>query len=481
MTTDPARILIIDDDSMIVDFIMRHLQYAGYEATGATRLTEGIARVQAETFDVVLLDVFLPDGNGLEALPDIKAAACAPEVIIITGEGDPDGAELAIRHGAWDYIEKPLSIQKLNLPLTRALEYRQSCDQMAAPRALVQTGIVGGSPEIRACLDDVARAAAGDAPVLITGETGTGKELFARAIHDNSDRREASFVVVDCAALPENLVESVLFGHRKGAFTGADSHRQGLIAQADGGTLFLDEIGELPLPVQKAFLRVLQERRFRPVGESREETSDFRLVSATHRDLEDMGRQKQFREDLLFRLRAMVIDLPSLRQRSGDIADLVHHYNRRLCERASREVKGLSPDFLEKLAEYEWPGNVRELVHTMESALMLAGEDPTLYSRHLPDHLRICMARRAVRNQAANGSPAAPGAAGGLPPTGARPGEILGFKQFRQQTLDQAEQRYLSDLVLAAQKSVETACSLSGIGKSRLYELLKKHDLSLDS
>lgn len=474
MKTAGKHVAIIDDDPMIVDFVVRHLQFSGFRAQGLNRLVDGVRYVENEAVDVVLLDVFLPDGNGLEALPRIKSAGCRPEVIIITGEGDPDGAELAIRHGAWDYIEKPLSIQKLTLPLTRALEYRESRDQAACPRILHRAAIVGSSPEIQECLNGVARAAAGDAPVLIHGETGTGKELFARAIHDNSARRGGNFVVVDCASLPESLVESVLFGHKKGAFTGAEHNRRGLIAKANGGTLFLDEIGELPLSVQKSFLRVIQERRFRPIGEDTEQTSDFRIVAATHQNLEDMRKSGRFRADLLFRIRAMEVDLPPLRQRKGDISDLVYYFNRKRCEQSGREVKGISTDFLEMLEKHDWPGNVRELVHAVESALMIAGDDPALYSRHLPDHLRVRMARRSIQRKPSQKAEIS------VAPVEQSPETVPPFRIFRQQALDEIERSYLGRLIHAAAGSQERACRLSGLAKSRLYELLKKHRLQLD-
>ena len=274
-----ANVLIIDDDRAMCDMLSGRMRDMGHNATYALTLKAGLKQAFSESFDVVFLDVGMPDGNGLEALPKIRETPSSPEVIIITGAGSPDGAELAIKNGAWDYIEKPLSISAMSLPLIRALQYREDTRTLGSPVALDREGIVGNSPPMKACFDLMAQASASDANVLITGETGTGKELFAAAIHKNSPRAEKSFVVVDCATLPETLVESMLFGHEKGAFTGADKAKDGLIKQADGGTLFLDEVGELPLSVQKAFLRVLQERRFRPLGGKREIESDFRLVS----------------------------------------------------------------------------------------------------------------------------------------------------------------------------------------------------------
>jgi len=234
-----------------------------HDATYALTLGDGIKAASSGTFDVVYLDVHLPDGNGLEALPIIRRVSSSPEVVIITGGGDPDGAELAIKSGAWDYMRKPPSMDGLTLQLTRLLQYRKEKSDKKPAIILKREEIIGSSPQLEACLELVAQTANSDLSVLITGETGTGKEIFATAIHKNSHRADKRYVVVDCASLPETLVGSMLFGHKKGAFTGAEKARVGLIKEADGGTLFLDEVGELPLAVQKDFLRVLQVNRLR--------------------------------------------------------------------------------------------------------------------------------------------------------------------------------------------------------------------------
>ena len=306
-----------------------------------------------------MLDVRLPDGSGLEALPKIREVSYSPEVIIITGMGDPDGAELAINCGAWDYIEKPASIKQMTLPLMRTLEFREGKKAKRIPVLLKRENIIGNCPRMMEALEQLAQAASIDANVLITGETGTGKELFARAIHENSNRASGGFVMVDCTALPESLLESILFGHEKGAFTGADKSKDGLIKHADGGTLFLDEIGELPLSTQKAFLRVIQERRFRSIGGKEERRSDFRLIAATNRNLDQMVQKDLFRSDLLFRLRSFIIEVPPLRERVEDIKDLVTYYTNNFCSIYDIETKGFSPDFFDAMAKYNWPGNVR--------------------------------------------------------------------------------------------------------------------------
>jgi len=297
----------------------------------------------------------MPDGSGLEIIPKLKAVRSSPEIIAITGLGDPDEAEIAIQNGAWDYIEKPASFETLKLPIIRALEYRAERRPGNSSTVLKRNGIIGDSRRITSCLEILAQAASSNVNVLITGETGTGKELFAKAIHSNSSRAGRNFVVVDCTALPETLVESVLFGHARGAFTGADRSEEGLIKQADGGTLFLDEIGELPFLIQKRFLRVIQEHRFRPVGGRQETESDFRLVAATNRNLESMVREGRFREDLFHRLRTISIELPPLRELLEDIKKLTVFYMNALCERFGIVPKGASPEFWEVVTAYKWP------------------------------------------------------------------------------------------------------------------------------
>lgn len=465
-----ARILIIDDEELFCGYLSHLVSRMGHEATCTPNLAGGLRAVQGGAFDVVLLDVSLPDGNGLEVLPRIKTAPSCPEVIIITGGGDSDGAELAIRNGAWDYLQKHASPGDLQLTLKRALEHHQEKRLRAPSVALKLGGIVGGSPPMAACYDLLAQAASSEANVLITGPTGSGKELFARAIHRNSARASGNFVVVDCAALPETLVESALFGHEKGAFTSADRAHDGLVRQAHGGTLFLDEVGEMPGKIQKAFLRVLQERRFRPVGSRREIESDFRLVAATNRDLERMVGSGDFRQDLLFRLRSICIDLPPLKDRVQDILEITRFHLNRLGERRGSGLKGISPELLEALQAYDWPGNVRELVHALESALAAAGPVPTLYPLHLPGHIRVALARASVTP-----NPALPERADDLSP----PSPLIPkMQEVREKALAAIEKQYLAALLSHAGGDMEWASRLSGLSKPRLYALLKRYQLT---
>lgn len=464
-----ADILIIDDDHLICDMMSHVVKGMGHDVDYALLLQEGLRKANSGSFDVVFLDVSLPDGNGIDALPEIRQAPSAPEAIIITGMGDPDGAELAIKNGAWDYVQKPFSPKEIILQLSRALQYREEKETSRPPVALKRESIIGQDPRMEACFDLLAQAAGSEANVVITGETGTGKELFARAIHDNSRRAGKKFLVVDCAAMPETLVESMLLGHEKGAFTGADKDKDGLIKQAHQGTLFLDEVGELPLALQKAFLRVLQERRFRPVGGKQEVESDFRLVAATNRNLDSMMQSGLFRKDLLFRLRSIVIKLPPLREHPEDIKDLVMYYMARFCEGYGIGMKGFSPEFLEVLDAYDWPGNVRELINTLERVLISARDDPTLFPKHLPTEIRIRVARASIDRK----GPLKPdmqeqAAVGKKLPT---------LRRFRRQAIDDIEREYLKDLLSLTGGDIEEACRISGLSRSRLYGLLKTHEL----
>ena len=470
-----SKILIIDDDEMMCATLSALIQRKGYAPTCATTLQQGRALVKTEDFDIVFLDVKMPDGNGLDFLPQIDAAPSTPEVIIITGFGDPDGAELAIKSGAWDYIEKGFSIKEITLSLERALQYRKEKQEALRCRktgSLQRQNIIGNSPALNACLELVAQSAGSDAHVFITGETGTGKELFARAVHENSARSRENFVVVDCTSLPETLVESLLFGHEKGAFTGAERPRDGLVRQAHKGTLFLDEVGELPVTLQKAFLRVLQEHRFRPLGSQREVESDFRLIAATNRDLDAMAADGSFRSDLLFRLRSFVIELPPLRKRKDDIRALTHHYVDRFCEQHDLNPKELDTELLEILLCYPWPGNVRELVNTLDRTLTTARYDQTLFPQHLPSHIRIHVRRAELEKGNAAADPPSPAGS---------PGSLPKLQDYREEVLKRAEQKYLIDLMALTREEFGTACDISGLSQSRLYALLKKYDINRKS
>ncbi|HEX2964959.1 MAG TPA: sigma-54 dependent transcriptional regulator [Syntrophorhabdaceae bacterium] len=466
-----SRVLVVDDDEIFSSMLSEMVERTGHEATVVNSVGEGLARISSETFDVVFLDIHLPDGNGLSILPKIQALPSPPEIIIITGYGDLNGAELAIKNGVWDYIQKCSTVKEMTLALIRALQYREEKAARVPPVALKRDGIIGNSLVMKHCLNQVAQAAQSDASVLITGETGTGKELIAWAIHNNSKRSEKSFIVVDCASLPETLVESILFGHEKGAFTGADKARDGLIRQAHGGTLFLDEIGELPAALQKSFLRVLQEHKFRPLGSDKEIASDFRLICATNKHLEAMAESGQFREDLLFRTRTLEIRLAPLREHSEDIKELLVYYLGKLCERYGIGTKGYAPEFLKSLMDYRWPGNIRELIGTLEKSISEAFHEPTLYPKHLPVDIRIKLKKTELERDPV--IPEIPAVEEAFAPA-----YFPTLKDFRKDATFNTEREYLENLMKYTENNMKEVCRISGLSKPRLYALRKKLNMS---
>ncbi|WP_320006767.1 sigma-54 dependent transcriptional regulator [Maridesulfovibrio sp.] len=480
-----ANVLIIDDDPFIGEMLIAISEALNHDGTKALTLKEGMALAREERFDVVFLDVLLPDGNGLDALPELQQLNNMPEVIIITGKGDSKGAELAINSGAWDYIAKPASQEEYMLHMKRVFQYRSE-KQSSSPK-LGHHNIVGRSDSIVRCLGQAAKAAESHVGVLLLGETGTGKELFARAVHDNSARRNGPFIIVDCASIPENLVESTLFGYERGAYTSADHSQDGLITKADGGTLFLDEVGELPMSLQKSFLRVLQERTYRPVGGSEEKRSDFRLVAATNRDLEALIQNGRFRQDLLYRLQAFTIELPPLRQRGEDIHRLSRYYLNKLAADFNSPPVAISDEFLDALMSYSWPGNVRELFNVLEQVFTSNPEAGEFLPVHLPVRLRVAAAQASVlphrgtrntltlikgrKNQAQHVEIP-------LPETNICDSNKWPlFKDYREEAVNNAEKLYLEQLILISKANMAEAARISGISVSRLYALLKKHKI----
>lgn len=465
-----AKILVIDDDPGMCSMMSRKIKSMGHEIECAYTVKEGLGKTGETIFDVIFLDVSLPDGNGLELLPKIRKIAPETQVIIITGLGDHEGAEQAIKNGAWDYIEKPSTINLMILPMVRALQYKEAAHTAEAEIAVKRDGIIGESQGIKESLKQVVQAAGMDINVLLSGQTGTGKELFAWAIHQNSPRCDKPFVIVDCTILTETLVEGMLFGHEKGAFTSADRMREGLIEQANGGTLFLDEVGELPYSVQKSFLRVLQEHRFRPLGSKHELTSDFRLVAATNRDLDQMAAHGEFREDLLFRLRSFVIHLPPLKERMDDLKKLVDYKITTNSERHGTKKMVASPEFIEALKSYEWPGNVRELFNTVEQAIVVAANRSILFPNDLPNHIRIKHSQSHLRRRDDK-----PGNKDEI----AEMQNIGNYKlqDIRENAVNSIERKYLIELRSTSGNNIEKACAISGLSQSRLYSLLKKYNI----
>jgi two-component system NtrC family response regulator len=463
------KVLIIDDDDFFAQLLASMLTGPDLEAVVARDMAQAGAQLDESDFDVVFLDVRLPDGNGLELIPRIKALASAPELIIMTGLGDPDGAELAVRNGAWDYIQKTGSPEGLQLSFKRALEFRRN-KQSAQP--VERRGIVGESPRLTEVVGQMARAARSSANVLILGETGTGKEVFARAVHANSPRHNKNYVVVDCASLQEALVGSDLFGHRKGAFTGAVSDKAGVLQRADGGTLFLDEISELSLELQKSFLRLLETRSFRPLGDTREMRLDFRLVCASNKSLADMVEAGAFREDLFYRIRAAVLQLPPLREMKEDILAIAQHHLERVCRDSRLAQKTLSGELKAFLKEYAWPGNVRELIHVLEAMVASAPDEEVLFPAHLPQELRIQLLRARVGRTSQSGQSAALGQDRHAGPLGS-------WSEYKRQEQERVEASYLDGLIQASQGDLKRAIQISGLSPSRLYGLLNKYGRSL--
>ncbi len=465
------RVLIIDDDQRLSQTMLRIMDRMGLGADPALTLAEARQCLREQEYELVFLDVRLPDGNGLEALPEILEASSRPEVVILTGKGDPDGAELAIQGGAWDYLLKPSSVKQTMLCAERALKYHAQKRASANSISIDLGDLVGISPKMESCYEQVGLAARSDSNVLITGETGTGKELFARTIHLNSMRKIHDFVPVDCASLNKGLVESVLFGHKRGAFTGAEKDRVGLVRVADKGTLFLDEVGDMDLTIQKRFLRVLQERTFRPVGDTREATSNFRLIAATNRDLDADVLRDEFRKDLLYRLKTIHIELPPLRDREGDIKLLALFRVNQLARQYGQE-KAVAPEVFETLLSHTWPGNVRELFAVMETAFFQADGSTQIIPRHLPSETRIAATRAHVAEaeappQVIDAQPSSPGW------TAVNAGNSL--KHFK----GDMEKHYLEKLLQFCEGDMKRMVSISGCSQSHLYSLLKKAGITL--
>jgi two-component system response regulator HydG len=384
--------LLVDDDLELHELVKYGLAQQNVEVTSSTSGQNALEVIRTAELDVVVTDLAMPGMHGLELIDRIVSNVPELPVIVLTGAGDFATAVSAMRAGAYDFVSKPVDLAALSLAVKRAAERRALRAEVTKLRQVVAEArrfeeLVGASTAMQQVYDVIAQVAGTDATVLITGESGTGKEMVARALHHQSRRRGAPFVAVDCAAIPEQLIESELFGHAKGAFTDAKLARQGLLAQADGGTLFLDELAELPLVTQPKLLRVLQERRVRPIGGDAETPFDVRLVVATNRDLETMVQQRELREDLYYRVNVVHIPLPPLRVRAGDVLLLAQHFVDHFARMFGREVRGLSPEAAERLARHRWPGNVRELRNAMERAVAMCTRNEVTVE-DLPERIR---------------------------------------------------------------------------------------------
>lgn len=384
------RILVVDDDRALLEALVMALKSMGYEPLGETDPAQGLLRVDSWSPDAAIFDLRMPGMGGVELLQ--RALLLQPElpVLLLTAHGTVETAVQAVRDGAYDFLEKPFDLTKIELILHKALAHR---GQRHRYHVLAETTgrkgelneLVGKSPGIRRVMDAVSAVANTDSTVLVTGESGTGKELVARAVHASGARRTKPFVTVDCASIPDTLLEAELFGHVKGAFTGADSERAGYFEAAADGTVFLDEIGEIPQQLQKKLLRILQEKTFTRVGETRRRSTDARILAATNRNLEAEVKNGEFREDLFYRLKVIEIHVPPLRERREDVPLLVEHYLGRLNRKLNRQVQGVSREAMALLQGYSWPGNIRELVHLLEQ-IMTFHNPASLDVMHLPQH-----------------------------------------------------------------------------------------------
>lgn len=393
MASQKLRVLFADDERSLQEVMRTEIPQLGHDVVVCPDGKSAVKALEKDSFDAAILDLRMPGLNGIEVLEQIKQVSPDTDVVIMTGHASIETAIEAVRLGAFDYITKPAKLAQLETILRKVVERKELKNKNLALQTRVQaaegpTVMVGSSPAMAAVQRLIATVARTDATVMILGETGTGKELAARAIFQQSQRADGPFVPVNCGALSENLVESELFGHRRGAFTSAERDHKGLFEVADGGTLFLDEVGELNKNVQVKLLRFLESGEIRRVGDNEPIRLDVRVICATNRDLREMVQQDEFREDLFFRVNTFEIRLPPLRERRADIPDLARHLLARAARRPEDQVaKLLTPEAIDTLLEYEWPGNVREMRNVMEHAWILAGGG-TITSEHLPHHLR---------------------------------------------------------------------------------------------
>ena len=453
MTKTTGTILLVDDETKIRTALAQALKEDGHEVVAVGSPREAQRLLGRGTFDVLLIDNLMPELTGIDLIRELVATAPAeerPQILLMTAHATVESAIEAMKLGALDYLQKPFEIDELLVVVNRALDHQRLKTQHGyllkeRDEEFNQYGIVGRSRRIQDVIRTAEMVAKTKSTVLITGETGTGKEMVARAIHFHSAQRENPLVKVNCAALPENLLESELFGHVRGAFTGALTNKKGKFALADGGSIFLDEIGTMALPLQSKLLRVLQEREFEPLGSERSYKVDVRVIAATNRDIRQMAAAGQFQEDLYYRLNVIPVHIPPLRERREDIPLLVDHFVRKHAQRAGKRIEGLDPGVLEALQSAEWPGNVRELENTIERAVVLSPG-----ARIGPEVVRLL------------GVPSTPAAAG-LP------------SQSLRANLDWAERETVRRALDASNGVKKDAAESMGISQRALSYYLAKH------
>ncbi len=433
------------------ELIEADLSSRGIQSEWRTSAEEAIRLIQDGHFDVILTDLQMPGLNGLALCERIVANRPDIPVVVMTAFGSLETAVAAIRAGAYDFVSKPVEMDVLALTLQRAIQHRSLSEQVRVLSERVQQSsryskLLGESPVMRRLFDELRRVADTDASVLITGESGTGKELVAHALHEQSRRRDQPFVAINCAALPEPLLESELFGHKRGAFTDAVADKRGLFLQANGGTLFLDELGEFPLTLQPKLLRALESRAVRPVGSEQEIPFDVRLIAATNRDLDTAVEEKRFREDLYFRVNVIQIKLPPLRSRGTDILLLAQHYLEQFAASNSKQIVGLSDATAQKLLDYEWPGNVRELRNAIERAVALTRFDRIAVD-DLPDKIRNYRGTH-------------------LELGGDNPSDLL--------SMEEVERRYIQHVLKVTRGNRTQTAQILGFDRKTLYRKLKQ-------
>jgi two-component system response regulator AtoC len=445
-------ILIVDDDESMCRMLGAGLAASGYEIATSTSAEGGLEVLQARDFDAVITDLRMRGLGGIELCERIVASRPDVPVIVITAFGSMETAIEAMRAGAYDFVTKPFELDAIRITVQRAVEHRSLSRQVARlEQALRETrsfeSLLGSSAPMRRIYDLIERVAPSDTAVLITGESGTGKELVARALHRRSPRQAGPFVAINCAAMPENLLESELFGHVRGSFTDARSDRAGLFLQAHRGTLFLDEIGELPLGLQPKLLRALQEKSLRPIGSQTEIPFDARIIAATNRDLETAVAQGRFREDLYYRIHVIQVDMPPLRTRGNDILVLAQHFVERFASISGKPVHGILPAAAEKLLAYAWPGNVRELQNCIERAVTLCR-----YSEIMPDDLpeKVQNSKRTPLVIATDD-----------------PGDLV--------SMEEIERRYVLRVFEATGRNKSLAAKTLGFNRKTLYRKLRRY------
>lgn len=459
-----GRILIVDDEEIVVRSCRRILQGRDYELDSAADGREAMARIEEHPCDVLILDIKMPRMDGLEVLQRVRESWPDIDVIMITGLHEVEAAVKAMKLGAFDYLPKPFDPAELQMAVARAFERRHLLEENLSLKSEVARyrfdNIIGASPAMQKVFRLVAHCAPTNSTVLIRGDSGTGKELIARAIHHNSLRKDQPFVAVDCTSLSENLLESELFGHVKGAFTGAIANKRGLVEVADGGTLFLDEIGNISLSTQAKLLRFIEEREFKAVGDTQTQSVDVRLVSATNKDLRAMVMDGRFRDDLFYRINIFPIDLPPLSARGEDIPTLAFHFLKQFSAEVGKEITGFSPGALNLLINHDWPGNVRELENAIHRAVILSHE-PMIRRGHLLGSIESM-----PRNDGLD-----------VPRTSE---ELKESKKIaRQKSVEEIERTFVLEALKRNGWNVTHAADETGMQRSNFQALMAKYDIRL--